>query len=76
MAGVGRKFPPENSNDKQDITNHPVQAEKEKGKRRRSCGEIREEHTRETGNHIETGKRRIRHKAPLQLYKEPSPLRS
>jgi len=59
IAGVGRKFTPENRNDEQDMPNHRVQAEKEEGKKQRSCGEIREEHTRETGNHIETRKRRI-----------------
>jgi hypothetical protein len=56
---VGRKFTTDNRNDEQDMPNHRVQAEKEEGKKQRNCGEIREEHTRETGNHIETRKRRI-----------------
>jgi hypothetical protein len=73
IAGVGTKFTTDNKNNEQDMPNHRVQPEKEKGKRRSRCEEIREEHTREIRNHIETGKRRIWHKAPLQVYKEPTP---
>jgi hypothetical protein len=56
---VGRKFPTNNRNDEQDMPNHRVEVDKVEGKKERSCGEIREEHTRETGNHTETRKRRI-----------------
>jgi hypothetical protein len=59
IAGVGRKFTTNNRNDEQDMPIHRVQVEKEEGKKQRSSGEIREEHTRETGNHIETRKRTI-----------------
>jgi hypothetical protein len=58
MAGVGRIFTTDNTNDEQDMPNHRVQEEKEEGKKQRSCGEIREEHTRETGNHIQTRKKK------------------
>ena len=69
ITRVGRISTTENRNDKQDIPNHQLQAEKLEGKRQRSCEEIGEEHTRETRNHIETEKRRICHKAPIQVYK-------
>ena len=59
MAGVGRKFTTNNRNDKQDMANHRVQVRKEEGEKQRSCGEIREEHTRGTGNHMENTKRTI-----------------
>jgi len=54
------------------MPNHRVQAVKKDGKKRWRRGEIWEEHTTETGNHIETGNRRIWHKAPLQVYKKLS----
>jgi hypothetical protein len=73
MARVSRKFTTDNRKDKYNIPNPRVQGDKEKCKRRRSCEEMREEHSREIGNHIETGKRRIWPKASLQVYKEPPP---
>jgi hypothetical protein len=63
----------ENRNNDQDMMNYQVQAEKEKGRRQRSCEEIPEEQTSEIGNHLETGNSRIWHRVPLQAYSEPSP---
>jgi len=61
IAAVGKLFTTKNWNDEKDMPNHWVQTIKEEGKKRRSCGEIREEHSRETRNHIETRNKRILH---------------
>jgi hypothetical protein len=74
VAGVGRIFTTDNRYVKQDKPNLPEQVRNLEGKRRSSCEEIREEHTREIGTHIDTQKGRIWHKAPLQVYKEPPPI--
>jgi len=70
---MGRNLTTGKRNDEQDMANHQVHTVKEEGRKRRSCEEIREEYTRETGNHIENRKRRIWHQAPLQVYAEFSP---
>jgi hypothetical protein len=73
MAAMVKKLTTDNRNNEHDIPNHRVQGVEEKGERRRSCEEIREEPTREIGNHIGTRNTSILHKAPLQVYKELPP---
>ena len=56
IAEVGKKFTTETRHDLYDMPNRQVQVETKEGKMQRDCGEIRVEHTRETGNHIDTRK--------------------
>jgi len=67
IAGVDRKCTTKNRNDKQHIPNWGVQLWTQEGKTLGSCEETQEEHIREHGNYIATGKRRIWQTAPLQV---------
>ena len=73
IKGVARKCTTQNRTDEQDMPHHRVQADKVVRQNQTGREGIQEEYTREVMNHIETGKRRIWHKVPLQVFKVHPP---